>query len=65
MAGDIPAKIEGIARMDSKTLLLVNDNDFGKDNDKTRFVYVEVDFWDCAKLPRLSDFLWRRNESGM
>ncbi len=38
--GALPAKIEGIAVVDPRTLILVNDNDFGIDKDNTRMFRV-------------------------
>lgn len=38
--GALPAKIEGVAVLDPRTLILVNDNDFGIGEDKTRMFRV-------------------------
>ncbi|GGD96374.1 hypothetical protein GCM10011390_13940 [Aureimonas endophytica] len=42
-AKDMPEKIEGVAVVDPKTLILVTDNDFGIAGDRTRLVKVEFD----------------------
>lgn len=40
--GGLPGKIEGIALMDDKHVLLINDNDFGIANEVTRAVILEI-----------------------
>lgn len=40
---DMPTKIEGVALLNPKTLLLATDNDFGIAGDKTSFVKVVLD----------------------
>lgn len=42
LPGVLPKKIEGLAILDSNTLLLVNDNDFGIEGDGTRFVTLRL-----------------------
>ena len=39
----MPAKIEGMAVIDGRTLILTSDNDFGIVGDKSRIVQVTLD----------------------
>lgn len=40
--GELPGKIEGIALMDKKHVLLINDNDFGITDESTRAVILDI-----------------------
>eukprot|EP00898_Chlorokybus_atmophyticus_P007867 jgi/Chlat1/8081/Chrsp75S07547 len=42
LEGKFPTKVEGVAAVNSNTLILVNDNDFGFTGEITQFVYVKM-----------------------